>query len=176
MSCIRNITEKNRITDTERQGIPDTKRFPVFRYDGGRLLRDPTSKGLHRLNYTKSLGVNRKWKLKPEHEWVSLPVPPILSKELWHDCNAILDEQERKRKPAKKAVHLFTGYVSVRAGKDACPSRYSLLHLLQMRVIKSALTDLETIFQEQLKALSFPRRNEEYPHANRCLNQERKSY
>jgi site-specific DNA recombinase len=121
----------------------------------GRLLRDPTSKGLHRLNYTKSLGVNRKWKLKPEHDWISLPVPPILSKELWHACNAILDEQERKRKPAKKAVHLFTGYVVCTCGgKMHVPSRYSSYICYKCRN-KIGIDDLETIFQEQLKAFVF---------------------
>ncbi len=36
----------------------------------GRLLQDPTAKGMHRTNYTKRTDDDASWELKPESEWV----------------------------------------------------------------------------------------------------------
>jgi site-specific DNA recombinase len=82
-----------------------------------RLLRDPTAKGMRRANYTRTQGDNKKWVLKPEKEWVWLPVKPIISEELWARCSAILNERKNGRRPAKKPTHLFTGFVYCECGE-----------------------------------------------------------
>ena len=83
-----------------------------------RLLRDTTAKGLHRANWTKGPpDKNQKRVIKPKEEWVFQKVDPIVSEELWDQCNAILDEQEKQNKrPARKTVQLFAGYVFCQCG------------------------------------------------------------
>ena len=125
----------------------------------GRLLRDSTAKGLHKANYTRSLGDNKKWVVKNQEDWVITPVEPIVSEELWGQCNYILDEQEKNhKKPARKAVHLFTGVVGCECtgsfNKMYVPSN-SPKYICQKCRNKIETADLEGIFHQQLKEYFF---------------------
>lgn len=121
-----------------------------------RLLQDPTAKGIHRANYTRSLGEDKKWVLKSKEEWVLTRVEPIVAEELWNQCNAILDEQEKKNKrPARKPVHLFTGIVfCICDNKMYVPSNSPKYTCYKCRN-KVGEADLEEIFQEQLRSFFF---------------------
>ncbi len=46
-----------------------------------RLLEDPLAKGLRRVNYTESMGMNKQWKLKNKEEWIFQEAPAIISEE-----------------------------------------------------------------------------------------------
>lgn len=119
----------------------------------GRLLRDPTAKGERRANYTRSLGEGKKWVIKPESEWVFYSCPAIVPAELWDECNRILDIQEVKRKPAKKAVHLFSGILSCDCGgKLYVPSRTIKYVCKECKKTSIAEADIEEIFYGQLKS------------------------
>jgi hypothetical protein len=73
------------------------------------VLSDPLAKGLRRANFTKSLG---DWVRKPEDERVFTEVGPIVSVELWEQCNAILASQKKNtQKTGKRPKWLFAGKV-----------------------------------------------------------------
>ncbi|WP_300299063.1 recombinase family protein [Ferrovibrio sp.] len=117
-----------------------------------RLIQDPTAKGLRRANYTKQRGDRKHWHLKPENEWVILPVEPIVSEELWNSCNALLTDQSVAKRPrTRRPVHLFGGITYCRCGekmhakgdkgKYDCPACHT----------KIPMADLEGVFREQLQ-------------------------
>ncbi|MHC4268021.1 MAG: recombinase family protein [Planctomycetota bacterium] len=121
-----------------------------------RLLRDTTAKGNHIANYTKSLGNNKKWVIKEKEDWIVTEVEPIISEELWDQCNAILDEQEKNNKKLSRSmVHLFTGVVFCDCGHKMYVSSSSPKYICQNCRNKIGMTDLEDIFHNQLKDFFF---------------------
>jgi site-specific DNA recombinase len=123
-----------------------------------RLLTDPTSKGQHRLNHTKSLGDKQRWVKKPEDQWSYVEVPPVVSTDLWDRCNAMLEE--RKNRPvAKRPASLFAGVVFCDCGgKMYVPSnspKYVCFDCSHRPKNKIPISDLETIFHAQLKNFFF---------------------
>jgi len=121
-----------------------------------RLLRDPTAKGLHRTYYTKSPGKGKRWFTKPENEWIYTKVEPVVSEEIWDQCNALLDEQAKKhKKPARKRVHLFTGFAFCYCGGKMYVPSSSPKYTCYKCHNKISTADLEEIFHQQLKSFFF---------------------
>ncbi len=117
-----------------------------------RILVDSSAKGLRQYNSSKKVGV---WasEAKPESEWITVAVEPIVSEELWNQVNQILEEQTKlAKRPGKKPAHLFAGLALCHCGhKMYVPSNMPKYVCLECRN-KIPITDLEGIFYDELKA------------------------
>lgn len=118
-----------------------------------RLIADPTAKGEHRLNYTKSLGSGKKWVVKPEHEWIVNRVEAIVPVELWERCNALLEDRRVKgERPAKRGKSAFTGLVRCHCGKKMYVPFNTPKWVCQACRNKIPVADLDALFRDELKA------------------------
>ncbi|MCG3165619.1 MAG: hypothetical protein POELPBGB_01387 [Bacteroidia bacterium] len=121
-----------------------------------RLLKDPAAKGLRRVNYTKSSGLNKKWELKPKEDWVFQEVPRIVSDELWEKCNQILDAiSSSKTKVRKRTIHLFSSVLQCDCGEKMYMRSKSPKYVCRKCKNKIGPQDLEEIYHSQLKQLLF---------------------
>lgn len=116
-----------------------------------RLLRDTTARGVYRQNYTRTNDRKKSWELKPESDWVSTPVEPIVSEELWATCNRFLDEQRgRLRRIARENVHLFSGYTRCECGGKMYVWSQSPKYVCAKCRNKIPMADLEAIYRDRL--------------------------
>ena len=122
----------------------------------GRLLRDPTAKGIRRANHWLPADSERRWVLKPESEWIVHEVEAVVSEDLWNAVNAILDKQlEKGRRPTRSVVHLFTGLVYCGCGNKMYVPSNSPKYICHQCYNKIPVTDLDGVFHEQIKNFFF---------------------
>jgi len=114
-----------------------------------RILEDPTAKGLRRVNYSRLEGKVRS--IKPQSEWVHVPVEAIVSEELWDRCAGIVARQSAAhQRPAKKTAHLFAGYAHCVCGHKMYVWQQSPKYICQNCRNKIPIQDLEAVFRSEL--------------------------
>ena len=118
----------------------------------GRIIRCPSAKGLYQFNRTRQTG-NWTSEPKPESEWGSLEIDPIVSEALWTECNQILEEQQKKQKrPGPKPVQLFGGLTFCACGQKMYVKANSPKYVCEECLTKIPVVDLEAIVYDELKA------------------------
>jgi len=119
----------------------------------GRLLTDSTAKGLRRANYTKSRGDGRGWELKPEDQWVTYAVEPVVSEEVWQAANDLISTRRGKRERApRQPVHLFAGVTFCHCGQKMYVKSNSPKYVCIQKGCRNKVpqVDLERVFQVEL--------------------------
>jgi site-specific DNA recombinase len=116
-----------------------------------RLLLDPTAKGLHRANYTRTDDRRKNWSLKPESEWVYTSVEAIVPEDLWEECASIVNAGKTSAKPAtRRTRHLFAGFAHCICGTRMYVRSGSSKYVCESCRTKIPSSDLEAIYREQL--------------------------
>jgi site-specific DNA recombinase len=117
----------------------------------GRIIRCPSAKGVYQFNRTRQTG-NWTSEPKPESEWGSLEIAPIVTQDLWNQCNQILEEQQKKQKrPGPKPVQLFGGLTFCACGQKMYVKANSPKYVCEKCCTKIPIVDLEGIVYDELK-------------------------
>jgi site-specific DNA recombinase len=117
-----------------------------------RILTDPSAKGVYYYNTHKSLGG---WdrEPKPQEQWGTLQVEPIVSEDLWNQVNTILEEQHKpSKRPGKKPVQLFAGLAYCSCGNKMYVPSHTPKYICFKCRNKIPVVDLEAIYYDELKA------------------------
>lgn len=75
----------------------------------------------------------------------------LVPKQLWDKCQDILKTRNNGKMPAKRAAHVFSGFVSCHCGDKMYVSSSTPKYVCRKCLNKINIHDLERIFQEQLK-------------------------
>lgn len=88
-----------------------------------RILQNPAYRGKRIVNHTKSKGKGRGWVRKSSDEWIEQDVPPIVSEQLWSQCQIILRERNNKP-PPRESGYTFGGIVKCKKCNEKMYCQY----------------------------------------------------
>ena len=116
-----------------------------------RVLEDASAKGVYVQNRTKRVG-NWKSEPKPESEWGTIEVEPIVSESMWNEVNRIVEEQRKAMtKPARRPKHIFAGKLRCKCGLAMYVLSATPKYFCEKCRTRIPIVDMEAIFLEQLK-------------------------
>lgn len=118
-----------------------------------RILTDTVYKGLRRANYSKSKGNKKSWVLKPEADWVYVPVDPLVEEGVWDQANALLLKNAAghpKRVP-KEGKYLFSGLLVCSCGEKIYVQPYSGMKIPRYICRKCRLKINEDVLEEHFR-------------------------
>src|SRR5262249_17909204 len=117
-----------------------------------RLIRNPTAKGLHIVNFTKNMGRHKAQVIKPREEWVERNVEAIIPEGMWEEANRILEERRAANKrPGRPPVQLFSGLTYCHCGRRMYPRVNTPKYVCSHCYNKIPIDVLEGIFYDQLQ-------------------------
>lgn len=120
-----------------------------------RLLQDPTAKGIHRANYTTRNGQTKQCSVKPKDEWVTTQVEPIVSADIWEQCNQLINQSaEQNHRLARKTVHVFAGVTQCECGEKMYVPSNSPKYVCRKCRNKIPIADLEAVFRDEIADFS----------------------
>lgn len=121
-----------------------------------RILSNPIYKGVRRANYTKSRGDGKCWDYKSQKDWVLIEVEPVVSEDVWDECNRMLCERAEKYKPpSKKTRYLFAGFAYCSCGEKMYVISGGVKYVCQKCRNKIPVVDLDGVYYEQLRGFFF---------------------
>jgi site-specific DNA recombinase len=104
---------------------------------------------LYRSNHTYRDG-SGKLLPKPEAEWNFSPVEPIVSEELWKECNDAMDARKAQKPLGRKPVHLFAGLLHCGCGQKMYVFSRSPKYICPKCRNKITIEDIEGVFHDEL--------------------------
>ena len=116
------------------------------------ILTDASAKGIYFFNRQRRTGA---WTstLKPESEWGRIECEPIVSEELWHQVNQVLEEQHKTwKKPGRLPSQTFSKLAWCSCGGKMYARTDSPKYLCRKCNNKMPIADLEGIFHEEMRA------------------------
>lgn len=122
-----------------------------------RLVVDPIAKGMRRMNYSSAaIGSNGRYVPKPEELWLNIPAPALIDEDKWNQVQAVYTSvTSGEVKKSKRVVNLFSGVIHCYCGRKMYVPSNSPKYTCDHCRNKIPLSDMEAVFQEQLKEFFF---------------------
>lgn len=117
------------------------------------LLRDTAVIGQRRANYKKN--IDGKTIVKDPSEWIIVPCPELVSRDMWEECNRILDESKKPQKQrGPKPKHLLAGYLHCSCDKKMYVFHEGRSQTYRCKRCKNRIAeeDIHEIYKEQLRS------------------------
>lgn len=116
-----------------------------------RLIRDATAKGVYPAMEGETPGLGAESAATPSGGPAAGQIPPIISPELWEQCNGLLETSELGHRRGRQAIHLFAGLLVCHCGRRMYIRTHSADYRCSRCGNRIPAEDLEAIYLEQME-------------------------